>query len=75
MIYTYQGCLPQGYCPIGSAQSQMGCVQAMNINGGYGGMPGYGGAYGGAGGYGGGYGGGYPSYYSARPGFYIYGGF
>lgn len=74
MVYTYQGCLPQGMCPIGSAQAPTGgCIPAMNMNGGYP-QSGYGSGYGGYG-YGTGYGA-YPNYYNAMPvnsGFYVYG--
>lgn len=88
MIYTFQGCLPQGTCPIGQAQSMQGCVQAMNTNGGWGnagwGNAGWGNAGWGNAGWGGGAGwpttyptmgnGYYPTYYSApRAGVYLYG--
>lgn len=33
LVYTYQGCLAQGFCPIGQAQYGQTCIQAMAING------------------------------------------
>jgi len=80
MVYTYQGCLPQGSCPIGQALYGTQCVPAMSTNGGWGttGYPqGYPTAYPQIGypqvgyGYPNYY---YPTYYSApRAGLYFYG--